>query len=576
MAVLRAYRRLFSNPPLARLLLGEFISSIGDWLYLVALLIVIYERGATTAVLGVVGATRVLPYVFLSLPAGIVADRFDRRMVLLVTDVARGLVMLALTWLAASEGSLIGIVALTILATCFSAFFGPAIGSYLPGLVRDERELGPANSAYASLDNLAFIIGPAVAALLISLGGLTLAFLLNAVSFGFVAVMLWFLPPSRAAASGTGRAGATNGSEPAQGEPYPAEGDVVASGPITSDPPPRRLRDELRDPRIVRPLVGLTFIELFGGFVFGGLTVLTVVLAVDVLRAGEEGTGALNAAIGLGGLIGALASGALVLRRNLAGPLIGGGLLLGAGLVVLGLTSSLAVALLASVVLSAGVGLVEIVSTTLFQRVVPDRVRGRVLGAIATISVTTYAAGSLLVPVIAGPLGVGPVLMGCGIAMALATAFGVVLIGPGVATPAGVDGARARLARIDLFAGLPPGRLEDAMRAAHVVAVDPATIVIRQGDHADRFYVIASGRVEVAQVTDGGGADIVLRRQGADEVFGEIGLLTGSPRTATVTAIEPTTLVALDGPDFLRLVGAGPGLTSRLLDLHRGATAAAG
>jgi CRP-like cAMP-binding protein len=61
---------------------------------------------------------------------------------------------------------------------------------------------------------------------------------------------------------------------------------------------------------------------------------------------------------------------------------------------------------------------------------------------------------------------------------------------------------------------------------------------------------------------------------GPDELFGEIGLLTGAPRSATVTAATDADLLTLDGADFLALVGSGPGLTSRLLDLHRGASAA--
>ncbi len=112
------------------------------------------------------------------------------------------------------------------------------------------------------------------------------------------------------------------------------------------------------------------------------------------------------------------------------------------------------------------------------------------------------------------------------------------------------------------------------MRAAEVVAVRAGDVVIRQGDEADRFYVIAGGEVEVTQVPAGGGEPQMLRRMGPREVFGEIGLLSGVPRTATVTAVTDATLVALDREPFLELVGGGPGLTYRLLDLHRGATTA--
>src|SRR5215203_1479382 len=94
MGVIAAYRRVLTNGPLARLLVGEFVSSIGDWLYLVAMLVLIWNEASDPIVLGLIGAARVIPYILLSVPAGIVADRFDRRKVLMVTDVARGLIML--------------------------------------------------------------------------------------------------------------------------------------------------------------------------------------------------------------------------------------------------------------------------------------------------------------------------------------------------------------------------------------------------------------------------------------------------------------------------------------------------
>ena len=135
MGSLASYRRVFANPALARLFIGEFVSSIGDWLYLVALLVVVYNAGASPVVLGVVGAARIVPYILLSVPAGIAADRFDRRLILIVTDLARGAIMLALTALTLVNGPIFLIVGLSLLAACFSAFFSPAIGSLIPTLV---------------------------------------------------------------------------------------------------------------------------------------------------------------------------------------------------------------------------------------------------------------------------------------------------------------------------------------------------------------------------------------------------------------------------------------------------------
>jgi MFS family permease len=84
---------VLTNGPLARLLVGEFVSSIGDWLYLVAMLVLIWNEASDPVVLGIIGAARVVPYIVLSVPAGIVADRFDRRLVLMTTDIIRGIIM---------------------------------------------------------------------------------------------------------------------------------------------------------------------------------------------------------------------------------------------------------------------------------------------------------------------------------------------------------------------------------------------------------------------------------------------------------------------------------------------------
>ena len=112
--VVGAYRSVWANRPLRALLAGEFISSIGDWLYLVAILLLVYERTQDPIVLGIVGAIRLVPPLVLSIPAGIIVDRFDRRLILVVTDLARGAciaVMAVLTWTEAPVDAIVAVVA---------------------------------------------------------------------------------------------------------------------------------------------------------------------------------------------------------------------------------------------------------------------------------------------------------------------------------------------------------------------------------------------------------------------------------------------------------------------------------
>ena len=549
MGVIAAYRRVLGNGALTRLLFGEFVSSIGDWLYLVALLVLVWDATAgDTLALGLIGAARILPYVLLSIPAGIVADRFDRRKILLFTDIVRGLLMLVIAAAVYLELSIWIIVALAITATCFSAFFGPAIGAYLPSLVRDESELGPANSAWSSLVNLAFFIGPAVAALLLSIGSLVTAFVLNALTFAVVAIVLLGLPSKQPEAKAEATA---DSSEPAKDQP---------------------LMDALRP--IARPLLGLTVLNMVVGFVWGGMGVVTVILSVEVFHVDEAtGTGLLNAAIGVGGVVGALIAGALVLRRRQGPPLVIGAVALGLGLALLGQVPELALALAVLGFASAGALLVEIVMTTLLQRIVPDAVRGRALGLIDTVYVLFYAAGAFVIPIIASGQS-GLVLLVSGVAIAISGVVGLLLLGA-YAIQQPPDDLRRRLADVSLFAGLPPGRIETAMRHATLRDVKAGTTIIRQGDPADFFYVIGNGRVEVSQ-TDERGTRRVLRQMSGGEFFGEIGLLSRVPRTATVVALSDCTLVVLDGAAFLELVESGPGLTYKLLDVHRGTVSATG
>lgn len=578
MRALAAYRSLLSNRPLSRLLGGEFVSGIGDWLYIVAILVVIYRESNDPAILGLFGAARVLPYVVLSIPAGIAADRYDRRMILLLTDLARGLCMLAIALLVATDGPVLGIVALAVLAACFSTFFYPAIGAYIPSLVDDERQLGPANSAWASLDNLGFIIGPAIGGLLVATGGVTFAFLINAATFVVIAVVLWSLPPSRGGAAAPSAVPAT--------APVTAAGGAAAAGsaaassatepaaPAGSALPQPAAPATLRS--AARPIAGVLVIDLARGVFAGGLGVLTVVLATDILAAGEAATGYLNAAVGIGGLVGAIASGVLILRRGLGLPLVIGVSCLAAGFALLGVSTTLLLAMIAITIVSAGVIGLDVIETTILQRVAPHDVLGRAVGIRMTVGTLAEAIGSFALPVAVVALGAMPVLGAGAVLVAVAGAAAFVLIGPAAnREPSAFEAILARVAQLPLFAGVPAARLEGALGQLRARPVAAGEVVVRQGDPAETFYIIEAGEFVVSQVDDEG-AERELRRLGPDAVFGELGLLHGSPRTATVAAVADGMLLALDGEDFLALVGAGSGvgLRGRLLGLYVGSSSA--
>ncbi len=562
MEALRVYRGLLANRPLTKLLTGEFISGIGDWLYIVAIFVVIYRETNDAAAVGLFGAVRLIPYILLSVPAGLVADRFDRRLVLLVSDLVRGGVMLVLAYLVATNGPILAIVGFAMIAASGSTFFYPAMGAYLPSLAADERQLGPANSAWASIGNLSFIVGPAIGGILIAAGDVVIAFLLNGLSFLVIAAILWTLPPSRPG----DRKPAEADEEPAA-EPSPA---TSSSEPAPAAPPAASPWSRLP----LRPVSGLVLIQFVIGFFDGGIQALTVILAVTVLNAGEQANGFLNAAIGVGGLIGAVVSGVLVLRRRLARPLLAGAFLVSVGAAALGAFPVLGIALFAIGLTAAGSIVLDVVLTTVFQRLVPDELRGRAFGVLMTLNTVSAAVGALVLPILVVNVGALPALGAAGGAILLASIAGLGLLGGSTTRAASpFEATLARAAALPLFAGVPAARLEAALGHVRPVEVVPGQVIVRQGDAADRFFIIEDGTFTVSQM-DGSGNERILRQLGPDEVFGEIGLLNEAPRSATVAAETTGKLLEMDGDDFLQLVGASGDVRAQLLGLYAGGSSA--
>jgi hypothetical protein len=206
--------------------------------------------------------------------------------------------------------------------------------------------------------------------------------------------------------------------------------------------------------------------------------------------------------------------------------------------------------------------------------VIPDSIRGRALGIWMTLSTLMYAAGAFLTPILVTELGFWVLAVG-GFAIIAAGVVAVVLVGPDLrrAPDASVETLR-RVSRLPLFAGVPPAAIEGTASRLSPVEVTADDVVIRQGEPADRFYIIESGQFAVDQLDPVTGETRRLRVMGPDEVFGELGLMHHAPRSATITATSDGRLLALEAAEFLELLNVGPSLSGRLLERYGGASVA--
>jgi hypothetical protein len=185
-----------------------------------------------------------------------------------------------------------------------------------------------------------------------------------------------------------------------------------------------------------------------------------------------------------------------------------------------------------------------------------------------TSSTASEALGTLIVPILIGGYGIALVLGAVGLGVFAATVLSIALIGRAADLPAGpFDLELRRSARLPIFGGLNVAGIEAALRRLEPVRVEATEVVVRQGEPADRFFIVGEGAFDVTVA----GPDLSsrhLRTLGRDAVFGERGLLGRTPRTATVTAREPGLLFAMDGSDFLALVAKHQGVAERLMALY--------
>lgn len=519
---------VFGNPNLRRVQLALAGSLIGDWAYATAVAVWAYQVGGAKAV-GIWAAVR-LTLMAVGSPIGAtIADRMSRRALMITVDVLRAVLVVLAAVCLYLDLHPITVFVLASVATVVGTPFRPAQRSLMPALANHPEELTASNGTSSTLESLAFFAGPALGALLIGVADVPLVFLLNAATF--VWSMLFVLRV---------RVPASTRPEPATPEP----------GGDAQDTRPGFLGETVAGFRTIgkdRDLLVVTVEICAQTLVAGAGAVFLVVMAVDILQTGPKGVGYLNSVFGVGAIIGGFVAIARSSHRTLAQDMTVGVVLWALPLLLVTAWAAPLATFAAVALLGFGNPLVDVNMDTIVQRIVPDEVMGRVFGALEALLIGTMALGSVVMPFLIGWLGLRASLAALSILVTVVALLGMPRM-------RGLDGRLRRpaglplLQAVPMFSPLAPSVVEALASRLVAVQVPAGEVMLREGEESDRFYVIEAGLVEVTQ--DGA----VLRREGPGDFFGEIGLLRDVPRTATITAVEDTTLQALERDDFLAAV----------------------
>ncbi|HEX6022877.1 MAG TPA: cyclic nucleotide-binding domain-containing protein [Solirubrobacter sp.] len=506
---------------LRRLQIAWAASSLGGWTFFIALAVYAYGVGGATAV-GVAAVVRMAPAALAAPAMSMLGDRHSRRNVLLVLALARAAVLAAAAAVVSADGPPALVFALAAAFTAIGTGHKPAQAALLPSLADEPRQLAAANAVWSTVDSVGFLIGAALGGVLVAAGGAELALSVTAIAFVAAGAALLGIPADR------------RESEPAPPLPGGRRAAEIAEGfrAVGAD---TRLR-------LVVVVLGVsTLVE-------GAIDVLVVLIAIELLSLGDPGVGWLNAAWGVGGVIGGAGAAILVTRGRNATALVVSGLAIGLPLIALTFAPEIGVAFAGLVVLGVGYAVIEVAGLTLVQRLASDAVLARAFGVVEGTYWLTTGVGSLLAPVLVLALDLRGALLFVGLVLpALLLARWRALARLEASAP--VPEEEYRLLRaLPMFAPLPVARLEElAMRVTHERRPAGDTI-IREGEPGDRFYVIAEGEVDVTE------RGRFRRTEPAGDCFGEIALLREVPRTATVVSRTDVDLLVLERDEFLAAI----------------------
>jgi hypothetical protein len=495
----------------------------GEWAATVALGVVAFRDGGAAAV-GLVGLLRMAPAALVAPFAATIADRVRREVVLAWVGVIRAVMLGVAAAVIEADGPVGLVYAALVVATVAQTLYRPAHSALLPTLCVTPTELTSANVVRGLLDSLATLVGPVLdlrgpAAVFAAAAGVSL------LSTVLVAGVRYEAPP---------RVG------------------VVPAARVL-----RQTVEGLRTIVADRQLTLLTALTTLQTFTRGALTVFSVVVSIELLGLGEAGVGVLTAAVGAGAVAGSLAVALLVGGGSLARWFGIGVALWGAPLAGIGAIPHQSAAILLLALVGIGNALVDVGAFTLPARLADDAVLARTFAAFEAVITLGVGAGAIVTPLVIEAVGIRLALVLTG---ALAP---VAVLAAWRALHALDDRVRVRdtdialLQRVPMLRALPEATIEQLAAGLTRSTLPPGELVFAEGDHGDDFYVIEQGEAEVV------GEGRLIRTIGPGDGFGEIALLRGCRRKASVRAVTNLTLCTVSRDGFVAAVaGYSPSSTT--------------
>jgi MFS family permease len=375
--------RIFGSPEFFRLWIAQAVSSLGDWLGFLAILVLANRVGTSApgASVGLVMAARIIPGFFLSAGAGVLIDRMDRKQVMVVTMVVRALVVASLPFV----NSVLGLVFASLVLELATLFFSPALAALVPNVVPAEK-LTTANSLGMAAAYGTFPLGAGLFALLAKvaewLGSIdaldalktdqyAVAFYANVVCYVVSAALIYRLRVERThLTSPNGQAG---------GRASDRDQSIDLGQVFT----------EIKEGwhyAFINPVVRSVNVGLACGLIGGGMLVpLGQTFSEDVLGAGPSGFGVFVFALGVGVAVGVIAVSVLQKRLRKVRTFVGSVWCAGIALLVGTSMSTLELAAAFVAVMGVCAGSVYVLGFTLLHENVEDELRGRIFAALYTL-----------------------------------------------------------------------------------------------------------------------------------------------------------------------------------------------